>query len=224
MIAAGPGRAASKASPPSTTTTSGRQLANLPSSKRARMSHSHPLSRSSVSPPRQPLNSTAASLPQLLRHHSSHHPPSSSFRRSPSPVQMVIRSPAINNGGHLHATGSNATLSQEERTCVSCRRTATSLLQLAKFHKCSLCGGLSCPICSRTCHNEAGGDEDNYENINTGDDCDEDDQDQSRHINANRASSIHLHDDSDESVNTSDGPHYSQQSCGKPVCRGCCIE
>lgn len=188
----GPGRAAAK-----NNAAGARQLAGLPSNKRARMSHSHPLSRSSASPPRQPS--------PFLRQ-------PSQLRRSPSPVQ-IIRSNATSTNLHNSDTAisqGNGSLAPDARTCISCRRTATSLLQLARFHKCSLCGGLSCPICSRSCRTSEDLEADSARKhryaLSPGEDSD----------NSTRRSAF-------SKVHPSDCDSHVG-SCGKPVCRGCSVE
>lgn len=171
------------------------------------MSHAHPLSRSSVSPPRQ-----SHPPPQIYRHHS-HNNPSAALRRSPSPVQ-IIRSHTPNATSTIHS--SNGTLPLDERTCVSCRRTATSLLQLAKFHKCSLCGGLSCPICSRICHTA-----EDHEDTREDDNDEDHDEVLSSSITDLERPCIRVQDDTNETVTSAPDQIHG---CGKPVCRGCSVE
>lgn len=160
------------------------------------MSHSHPLSRSSPSPPRQQS--------PFLRQ--------TALRRSPSPGHPNATTSITNlpNFNHHAGRGSIAsgTLTPDERTCKSCRRTATSLLQLAKFHKCSLCGGLSCPVCSRSCQVLEEIDDDAPRKAHQP--CREDDSP----------------DTSDLITAPTNGLANDNQAsaCGKPVCRGCSVE
>jgi hypothetical protein len=108
------------------------------SSKRLRLSANHPLSRSTTGGRAASTGSIVAltSKPSFPGHLSK----SQMFQLRPSPPLMNLRS-----FSESQAEGA------EHKSCISCKRIATSTLQLAKVRRCESCGNTSCPICIRAC-------------------------------------------------------------------------
>ncbi|KAL7006670.1 hypothetical protein EMMF5_003837 [Cystobasidiomycetes sp. EMM_F5] len=149
----------SPSSSPSSSSSGAGHTGNRPlaGSKRTRLAAQHPLARPSLivtqpsasvpllsaSSSAMPSPSFATSSPAIVTPKPTYHHHLAAFKRAPL-YRLVPSPPAISLNGTPQVLDDPLQLggtSLEHRTCVTCKRTATSTIALAKFKRCQLCAG-----------------------------------------------------------------------------------